>query len=289
MRKEINLKIAGLLILPLFLGGCANKGASKEEVVNEYQAKLASEYEKKGSSYLSKGQVTEASVYYELAQKEGKKDSSLVKSLSLWRKGSDLEANGNYSEALDTFKKIKQTNNKSFNQVLANKISELTKINENIKKYTMEYQEAQKNYNSKNYQIAITKLRNLLQDPAIKSKEYLNIYGNINNLLLTATIELANSNLAAAQGSPVESQNESQQPSQPTQANASAPKLANGKQVTQEDITKAREQINILNVNGVKGEFYSGEDIKKIIDISIRNKHKQITKEDVEEFLKPNK
>ncbi|BDR59669.1 hypothetical protein [Xylocopilactobacillus apicola] len=288
MEKNKKIIITFLAVMPLALAGCSNSEKAGREAVVKYQKEEATDYAKKADSYLSKGDIDKASVYYKLAEDNGKKGGAIQSALSQWGKAADLESAGNYQDALTNYKKIKTTSNRGFNRLLSKKIDDLTNITENTKRYAQGYQQALASYNAKNYAQAIEQLKQLLADKDIKSKEYLDVFSNIHDLLLKSTLDLANTNLATAQGTPVETQPATQE-TQQSQASGTQtpPKLANGKQVTQADITKARDQIDKLNVDGMKSSFFSGEDITNIINIAIKNQHNEITRTDLEEFLKP--
>lgn len=294
MKNKKLIIVLFTMLTTLMFVGCSDKAKIGKDAVNEYKNGLASDYEKKGNSYLAKGRVEEASVYFDLAKDEGAKENPLQDSLSQWLKARDLEQAGKYEQALNALKGVKKSSSDKFNEILDRKVAELTKIISNSKRYEQVYQEANMNYQNKAYTATIEKLRVILEDPEIKNKEYIEVFSSINSLLLTATIDQANLNLAgASQGQQAPQVDQQQQQSQ-TQVQSNAqqsqpPKLANGKKVTDEDITKARQQIDVLNVNGMKSNVYSGEDVKAILDISIKNKHDKITKSDIEEFLKKKK
>ena len=318
-KKQTPILITVLFSL-LFLSGCNSKQNNKSSnTVTQYQSKIANKYTKRANQALAKGQITEAAVYFKVAKEQGKKSNPLQKSLNSWLQASNLERDEKYDEALKILQEIKPTKDKDFNQVLSGKIKNLKQIVQNQKKFQQIYQDSLAKYQKKDYQVAIEQLKTLLQDPAIKKPEYLTIFGKVHDLLLTATIDLANANLAAQSGKVAAAPNSTNAAGQST-ANSSAsignatsssasstgsskvnpnadstgaskepPKLNNGKQVTAAQIETARKQIDSLKISGIKSNFFSGSDIVKIINISQKNQHQEITKADLEEFLKPNK
>lgn len=312
-KKQTPILVTILFSL-LFLSGCNSKQNSKSsDTLPQYRRKIANKYTKRANQALAKGKITEASVYFQVAKEQGKKSNPLQKSLNAWLQASNLERDGKYNEALKIFQEIKPTKDKQFNQVLSDKIRSLKQIVQNQQKFQQIYQNAMEKYQKKDYQVAIEQLKTLLRDPTIKNPEYLTIFGKVHDLLLTATIDLANANLAAQNGKVAttsNSNNNSTNTSEPSSANSNAtttgsskvnynadstgaskepPKLNNGKQVTATQIETARKQIDALNMSGIKASFFSGSDIVKIINISQKNQHHKITKADLEEFLKPNK
>lgn len=313
-KKQTPILITVLFSL-LFLSGCNSKQNNKSSnAVTQYQSKIANKYTKRANQALAKGQITEAAVYFKVAKEQGKKSNPLQKSLNSWLQASNLERDEKYDEALKILQEIKPTKDKNFNQVLSEKIKNLKQIVQNQKKFQQIYQDSLAKYQKKNYQIAIEQLKTLLQDSEIKKPEYLTIFGKVHDLLLTATIDLANANLAAQSGKVAAAPNSTDAAGQST-ANSTAstgnasstgsskvnpnadstgaskepPKLNNGKQVTAAQIETARKQIDSLKMSGIKSNFFSGSDIVKIINISQKNQHQEITKADLEEFLKPNK
>ncbi|BDR55474.1 hypothetical protein [Xylocopilactobacillus apis] len=143
----------------------------------------------------------------------------------------------------------------------------------NINKYNKGYQQAETSYKGKNYPEAIKQLNALLQDPAIKNKEYTEIFANVNKLLVTATeaqYKISSQN--------TQSQNNTQQ--------STPPKLTNGKQVTQQDIVKARQQIDQLNVDGIKAQNCSDPDVVNVINAALKNHNsKDLTAKDIKDGL----
>lgn len=318
-KKQTPILITVLFSL-LFLSGCNSKQNNKSSnTVTQYQSKIANKYAKRANQALAKGRISEAAVYFKVAKEQGKKSNPLQKSLNSWLQASNLEQDEKYDEALKILQEIKPTKDKDFNQVLSGKIKNLKQIVQNQKKFQQIYQDSLAKYQKKDYRVAIEQLKTLLQDPAIKKPEYLTIFGKVHDLLLIATIDLANANLAAQSGKVAVAPNSTNAAGQST-ANSSAsignatsssasstgsskvnpnadstgaskepPKLNNGKQVTAAQIETARKQIDSLKISGIKSSFFSGSDIVKIINISQKNQHQEITKADLEEFLKPNK
>lgn len=295
-RKKLPILITTLCSLFL-LSGCKNQQSSKStESVPQYRTKLADKYTKRAHQALKKSKINDAALYFDLAKEQGKKSNPLQKSLSAWLQASNLERDGKYEAALKMMQEIAPTKDRQFNQILDSKITSLKQIVQNQQKYQQSYQSALGQYQKKNYQIAIEQLKTLLRDPAIKQTPYHTIFGQIHDLLLTATIDLANANLAAQTGrapAPAASA-----PGQSTNSNASSqnadssgstskesPKLSNGKQVNANQIEQARKQIDALKAPGIKSSFFSGPDIVKIINIAQKNHHQQITKADLEQFL----